>query len=1066
MNGFLTSQLDYIFFIYGLSFFVIALACIGMGKPGRSHLPWALLGAFGVTHGLSEWFDLVAYSLGDNLLFAVVRLAFMAVSFFFLLEFGREGMRRIGRNAPGMWIHAALAVAALALGGSYGLPGLNASARYFLGLTGGLYSGYFLVTAWSKDSDTENHWLALAGVFIGAYGIATGLVTPKAGFFPASFLNYDSVIDATGIPIQLVRAALAALAALFIIAYYRAGIIKKAGVMTMLARTVYTYKPVLVVIVIVAAGWFLTEGVGRRDIKDFKRLHLSWTRTVASSFMPEHVYALGGQAGGYNEKDYDLLRERLIQIRRENPECRSAVLRTLRGGRFVLMADGEHDGSAGHRDYGYPLGTASPDEAAEYDRGTPSVWETRVRSAVTGIVVAVPIHNDKGETLAQLVMDFDASAAHSSVKEDRLSIIAVTCALSFFGIAAFIAWYRTRESLAQAAELELAAYVMENEKKLRAVTSALGEGVLQLDGKGSITFMNPEAERLLGYAENELIGLDGHDMLHRYTRDGSHTRRDNCPSLTVLKTGRTVRAEEELFTRKDGTSFPVSYVSAPVYTKGVVTGVVVAFQDITSRKKAEEAIIKSEYSYRTLSENLPGIVYRITLGEKNDMHFFNDMVVPMTGFSADELGGEGICSLESRIFEDDLPRVLNAVNIAIMECSSFQMEYRFRHRDKGIRYFMERGRAIKGEDGKAAHIDGVILDVTERRRAETELYKFKFIVEGAGEEFYLVDTSGRFEYANEAACRSLGYTLDELRQRNIADVDPTLSAMRFESHLQSLRKKELPPFETEYITRDGRRIPKEVKSSRLFIEGREYVCGIVRDITERKELERQRTDFFGIVTHDLKSPLSVIHSYADLILTDFTGAIPGEVTDACEGIRKSCDKVLALVDDYLAISRLESGVMRMGFSDVDVKELLYEAAVTAKALASAKGIDVKVEACETARSIRADQGYMIRALVNLVQNAVNYTPQGGAITLACGMEMFEGVRHVFFAVTDSGPGIDPQERDKIFEKYYRSPKTRGVKGSGLGLTIVRAVAEAHGGAIQLESEPGRGSTFRILVPEK
>jgi len=1054
MGGFLVSQLDYIFFVYGLAFFVMALACIGMGKPGRTHLPWIYLGVFGVTHGLSEWLDLIAYSLGDSPPFAVVRLVLMTVSFIFLVEFGRSGMLSMGRRAPGRRIHVILVSAALVLGWTYGLNGLNASARYFLGLTGGLYSGYFLLKAWSADPETENPWLAFAGVFIGGYGIATGIVTPTAGFFPASVLNYYTVIEATGVPIQLVRATMASLTALVIIAYYRSGIIKKAGMMKMLARTVYTYKPLVVVLVIVVAGWFLTEGVGRRDLKDFKRLHVNWSNTVASSLAPDHIHALSVLDGEINRNDYELLRAHLIQIRHENPECTSVTIRTLRGGRFVLMADGEREGAAGHHEYGHSMGIASPIETTDYERGLPSVWETREGPVMTGIMVGIPIHSDGGETIAQLIMGFDASAAHSAVKEDRLSIIAVTCALSLFGIAAFIAWYRTRESLAQAAELELAAYVIENEKKLRAVTSALGEGVLQLDGTGAITFMNPEAERLLGYSESELIGLDGHDMLHRFTSDGSHTRRENCPSLTVLKTGRTVRAEEELFTRRDGTSFPVSYVSAPVFSKGVVTGVVVAFQDITSRKKAEDEIRKSEYSYRTLSENLPGMVYRITLGKKNEMHFFNDMVLPMTGFSADELGSGGICSLESRILEEDLPRVLNAVNLSIMECSSFQVEYRFRHRDGSARYFM------------ASHIDGVILDVTERRRAEAELYKFKFIVEGAGEEFFLVDTSGRFEYANETACRSLGYTLDELRELNMVDVDPAFSEMRFNAHLESLRKKEMPPFETEHITRSGRRIPKEVKASRLFIEGREYVCGIVRDITERKELERQRTDFFGIVTHDLKSPLSVIHSYADLVLSDFAGRIPDEVADACVGIRKSCDKVLALVDDYLAISRLESGVMKMGFVDVDVKELLYEAAVTARALATAKGIDVKVEACDTVQSIRADQGYIIRALVNLVQNAVNYTPQGGTITLGCGMEMLEGVRHVYFAVTDTGPGIDPQERDKIFEKYYRSPKTRGVKGSGLGLTIVRAVAEAHGGTVQLESEQGRGSTFRILLPAK
>lgn len=218
-------QLDYVFFFYGLAFFLMSLACFGMGKRGRSHLPWALMGLFAVTHGTNEWLDLIAYSLGDNQLFSAVRFVVLAASFLFLVEFGRVGMGRIGITPPGKWAVAVMFGLA-ALGGLYGFAGLNAATRYAIGLPGGLYSAYFLFKVRSRDPDLESPWLSMAGVALGCYALSTGLIGPMAGFFPATHINQDTFMAAIGIPIQLVRGVLALATSLFIVAYYRASIIR------------------------------------------------------------------------------------------------------------------------------------------------------------------------------------------------------------------------------------------------------------------------------------------------------------------------------------------------------------------------------------------------------------------------------------------------------------------------------------------------------------------------------------------------------------------------------------------------------------------------------------------------------------------------------------------------------------------------------------------------------------------------------------------------------------------------------------------------------------------------
>ncbi len=141
----------------------------------------------------------------------------------------------------------------------------------------------------------------------------------------------------------------------------------------------------------------------------------------------------------------------------------------------------------------------------------------------------------------------------------------------------------------------------------------------------------------------------------------------------------------------------------------------------TDRKRAWETLQASEVWYRTLAENLPGIVYRVYIRESNRMRFFNNMLPTMTGYKVEELEVSQVCSFESLIVPEDRADIMATVKNAIKEDKPFEIEYRLKHKDGDIRYFFERGRPIRGTDGKPLHIDGVILDITERKRAEQAL---------------------------------------------------------------------------------------------------------------------------------------------------------------------------------------------------------------------------------------------------------------------------------------------------------------------------------------------------------
>lgn len=209
------------------------------------------------------------------------------------------------------------------------------------------------------------------------------------------------------------------------------------------------------------------------------------------------------------------------------------------------------------------------------------------------------------------------------------------------------------------------------------------------------------------YARHEELGLPL----------GEFVRHEGLKALTVIP----VRDEEGVIGCLNLASHQLDDV--PHFARSALEAIAAQFGSAAARLRAQEALREREESYRTLSTNLPGIVYRVLIRENNRMVFFNDMGEQITGYRSDELAVGEICSIDPLILDEDHQRVVSIVKQAINEDSPFEIEYRIRHKNGTTRYLIERGRPIRGLDGKPLWIDGVILDVTERRRAEEELLK-------------------------------------------------------------------------------------------------------------------------------------------------------------------------------------------------------------------------------------------------------------------------------------------------------------------------------------------------------
>ncbi len=228
---------------------------------------------------------------------------------------------------------------------------------------------------------------------------------------------------------------------------------------------------------------------------------------------------------------------------------------------------------------------------------------------------------------------------------------------------------------------------------------------------------------------------------------------------------------------------------------------------------------------------------------------------------------------------------------------------------------------------------------------------------------------------------------------------------------------------------------------------------------ELKKLDKLKTEFVSMVSHELKTPLTAMKTSSELLKEDCSPQIKDEMLDL---IIRNIDRQTRMVDDLLDISRIESGKMRYSMARVDVREATETALQIVYKLAKDKEIRIEVDAPEVL-PVRTDKDKLIRVFVNLLTNAIKFSPEGGQVRVI----LRDGHDHITAIVEDKGIGIPAEKLPQIFNKFYQvdGSSTRKAGGSGLGLAIIKGILEGQGGSIGVESEPGKGSIFTVTLPK-
>jgi signal transduction histidine kinase/HAMP domain-containing protein len=235
---------------------------------------------------------------------------------------------------------------------------------------------------------------------------------------------------------------------------------------------------------------------------------------------------------------------------------------------------------------------------------------------------------------------------------------------------------------------------------------------------------------------------------------------------------------------------------------------------------------------------------------------------------------------------------------------------------------------------------------------------------------------------------------------------------------------------------------------------------VLRDVTAEREAERLKDEFFALVSHELRTPLTSIIGYLELVLDD-ADELPEDSRRYLEVVERNAKRLLLLVGDMLFVAQVEAGRLSLERSAVDMATVAAQSVEAARPAAEREGVRLGLQTASLA-PVYGDAERFGQLLDNLISNAIKFTPREGSVTVRLG---HAGQRAVI-EVSDTGHGILPEEQEHLFERFYRasSATERAVPGAGLGLTIVKTIAEAHGGAVTVSSSPGAGATFRVELP--
>ena len=616
----------------------------------------------------------------------------------------------------------------------------------------------------------------------------------------------------------------------------------------------------------------------------------------------------------------------------------------------------------------------------------------------------------------------------------------------------------------------------DREERYRAVIASMHEGVVVHDADGRVVDCNHSAEIILGLSHQQLIGLMNNATLWRLVNeDGSPFPPEEFPNAVAQRTGRPRHNVIMGVHRADDSLRWLSVNADPLMPVGGGTplGSVVTFSDITDRRDAERALRDSEQRWRSLAENVPDTI--VLVDRTGTILFINRLLEGATHEAVLGAHISVVMPLEfSSLLSSVIERVFNQGEVVSSDLQVEGMDQKKRWFSCHISPVRLHGRTI------AATVRAT--DITQRHQAEDERLRFQNERELMFERMpigcILWTHDRRISYANPAAEQIFGFQPDGMHGHGLELINFEESMPEMQSYFERVEHGDMGMVAmVTNRTANGDGVTCEWHPTPLFSSSGELtgVITMVMDISERSSLEEQLRQaqkmeavgrLAGGIAHDFNNLLTAIMGYSELL----EARIPS--TDTASGyvqqIKKAAKRAAALTYQLLAFSRkqvLQSQLLVLGDVITDLVPMLRRLI--------GEHIALKTDLAPDSWQILADASQMEQVVMNLVMNARDAMPRGGSLTITTRNQSMDAdmVRayaevhpgdYLMMIISDTGEGMEDSVRKRIFEPFFTT-KPEG-KGTGLGLAVVFGVVRQSGGFIFVDSVPGKGSRFDVLLP--
>jgi PAS domain S-box-containing protein len=610
--------------------------------------------------------------------------------------------------------------------------------------------------------------------------------------------------------------------------------------------------------------------------------------------------------------------------------------------------------------------------------------------------------------------------------------------------------------------------IKKSEKKYKDLFEKAIDPIIIFDKNGRFIDINEQVTKLLGFDKEELIGKKFSEI-KLLTKDSLNQSLDN---FAKRMNGIKVPSYEVKVLTKAGDTIPAEINASAIIEEGKIIGDLVIIRDLRERykkKEIEKELVESENRFRDIFDSTSDFLIYI---EKGIILDINKTALNLIGLKKQQIIGKKFSDIKKIFSDEDLKKHLNLIKIASKGEKIKDYETDLTAKDGFAYRFLFTADCIK-EDKE---IKGILVrgkDITQRQRAWEELVKleerYRVLAETSADGVITIDPLGRLTYVNPSFEKMCARRKSQILATLFRDYLSEDSVYFFQQVFLDARKKgeKIENVELELIHSKGNFIPIEVNLAPLKKNNKfaGMVCTI-RDITERrivedelKKSERLKTEFMNIAAHELKSPVTPIKGYLDLIISDKNTS--EQIKGWAKISLRNAERLLKLVNDILDVSRLDTDTMRFEMEKLDTVEILNEISEDMKAVVEGKGLKFISNIPKDLPSIMGDRFRFSQVLKNLFVNSVKFT-DNGSISIDAKKEN----DYILISVNDTGIGISKNELKKIFNKFYQAytGDDRKNEGTGLGLFICKEILKKHNAEIWAESELGKGSQFYIKLP--